>query len=149
VRSQMADMTHVPVLADEVMAALALQPGDVVLDATLGLGGHAQLLLRAIGPTGTLLGIERTEEGLNAARKNLARYRSQTSLVRADFRHLDAVVRDRGFTAVAAALFDLGLASWQLDTGYRGLSFQTDAPLDMRLSSQTPKDFTSQEEDPS
>src|SRR5690606_19473567 len=95
VRSQMADMTHVPVLADEVMAALALQPGDVVLDATLGLGGHAQLLLRAIGPTGTLLGIERTEEGLNAARKNLARYRSQTSLVRADFRHLDAVVRDR------------------------------------------------------
>lgn len=136
-------------MSSEVIEALALEPGNVVIDATLGLGGHAQLLLGAIGPAGKLLGIERTEEGLNAARENLAHFGSQTTLVRADFRHLDAVVRDRGFQSVDGILFDLGLASWQLDSGYQGLSFQTDAPLDMRLSDQTPKDFTSKDEDPS
>lgn len=176
------EYVHIPVMASEVMMALALEPGDRVIDATLGLGGHARLMLDAIGPSGRLLGIERTAEGLQEARRriigrtlrpgsgpaapqgNLTRLRSQATagqatprgsavppatLVHGDFRNLGTIAREADFPLVAAILFDLGLASWQIDTGHRGLSFQVDRLLDMRLSPQQPSDFTRKEDDPS
>ncbi|MBI4022569.1 16S rRNA (cytosine(1402)-N(4))-methyltransferase [Candidatus Berkelbacteria bacterium] len=142
-------LTHRPVMMDEVLSALDPRPGETVVDATLGLGGHAAEILKRIGPTGRLLGIERTSEGLSTARERLAASARQLVLVQADFRTLEEIVHDAAWEAVDGLLFDLGLASWQVDTGYRGLSFQVEAPLDLRLTPQRPQDFTSQDEDPS
>ncbi|MBI4032861.1 16S rRNA (cytosine(1402)-N(4))-methyltransferase [Candidatus Berkelbacteria bacterium] len=145
----MPDLQHIPVLVDETIEQLALAPGDTVIDATLGLGGHAAAILEVIGPEGRLLGIERTEDGLEQARHNLDQFGQQADLVCDDFRRLDAIARAAGFERVAGVLFDLGLASWQIDTGYRGLSFQVEAPLDLVVTTFTPQDRTDQEEDPS
>ncbi len=145
------EYTHRPVMPSQVLAAVALAPGDRVIDATLGLGGHARLMLEQIGPTGRLLGIERTGEGLQEARRRLLgdRTGSSVALVRGDFRNLGSIARDAGFPSATAILFDLGLASWQIESGYQGLSFQVDRPLDMNLGSQLPSDFTRKEDDPS
>ena len=139
---------HLPVMKEEVVRSLALKPGQVVVDATLGLGGHAAALLAQVGEGGELIGIERTEEGLHAAKENLGHAVTQAQLVQADFRSLEAVVRKAGHITVDAVFFDLGLASWQIDTGYQGVSFQQDAVLDLRLSPLTPDTFTTQDEDP-
>ncbi|MGI6103270.1 MAG: 16S rRNA (cytosine(1402)-N(4))-methyltransferase [Patescibacteria group bacterium] len=139
---------HLPVMKEEVVRALALEPGQVAIDATLGLGGHARLLAAAVGPAGTVLGIERTAEGLAAAREALGTIDAKLILVHADFRSLVMEAAGAGITAADAALFDLGLASWQLDTGYQGVSFQRDAVLDLRLTPVAPTTFTSTDEDP-
>ncbi|MBI2589977.1 16S rRNA (cytosine(1402)-N(4))-methyltransferase [Candidatus Berkelbacteria bacterium] len=144
----MRPLTHIPVLGSEVVASLKLLPGDEAIDATLGLGGHASLILKNIGPHGRLLGIERSAKGLVSARINLKEFDSQINLVQGDFRDLEAIARDHGYTEVAGVLFDLGLASWQIDTGEQGVSFQVDTLLDMRLTPFTPHDFTSSDSDP-
>lgn len=141
--------THVPVLLSETVTALALSQGEHVVDATLGLGGHAEALLVAIGPSGQLLGIERTEVGLDQARVRLDRFRSQITLIHGDFRDLQQHALDHGWVSADAILFDLGLVSWQIDTGYQGVSFHIDQPLDMRLSPYQPSDYTRKEDDPS
>lgn len=139
---------HLPVMKEEVVRALALEPGQVAIDATLGLGGHARLLAAAVGPAGTVLGIERTAKGLAAARETLGAVDAKLILVHADFRSLATQAAGAGIAAADAALFDLGLASWQLDTGYQGVSFQRDAALDLRLTPVAPTTFTSTDEDP-
>lgn len=131
---------HIPVMPNEVLQALALTTGDNTIDATLGLGGHAQLILEVIGPQGRLLGIERTAEGLATAKQNLAKWQQQVDLVQADFRDLEQIAIERNFNQSSGILFDLGLASWQIDRGYKGLSFMIDAPIDMRLT-QKPKEL--------
>lgn len=126
---------HVPVLLRETVQALDLRAGDVVVDATLGLGGHAEAILNSIGPSGKLLAFERTEAGLAAARERLERFAPQTVFIEDDFRSLGERAREKGIQSVAAVLFDLGLASWQIDEGLKGLSFQLhNEELDMRLT---------------
>lgn len=127
-------MKHIPVLVEELLACLALRPGASVIDATLGLGGHAAAVLELLGPNGRLLGIERSYEGLKEAQTNLASFGAQVQTVHADFRNLGAIAAEQGFETVDAVYFDFGLASWQLDEGYQGLSHQTDGPLDMRIA---------------
>ncbi len=129
-------MHHDPVLLDESLDALDLAPGDRVVDATLGLGGHARAFLEAVGPQGRLLGIERSAQGLAEARRRLAAHEQQATLVHGDFRRLAEHIADAGIQPVQAAFFDLGLASWQVDEGHQGLSFAHDGPLDMRLGHQ-------------
>lgn len=141
-------LEHIPVLPGEALAAMALVPGSTVIDATLGLGGHAKVVLEAIGPTGRLLGLERTSEGLAAAKQQLRTFQNVT-LIQTDFRDLGIVAAEAGAVEADVVFFDLGLASWQIDTGHQGLSFQIDSPLDMRLSPQLPSDFTRKEDDPS
>lgn len=138
---------HVPVLLREALEALSLTRGDTAIDATLGLGGHAARMLDAVGPTGRLLGVERTDVGAREARKRLSNAPNLT-VVEADFRHLGQVAAEAGLLPVDGILFDLGLASWQIDSGHQGLSFQIDSPLDMRLSPIEPSDFTRREDDP-
>ncbi|MEK7184210.1 MAG: 16S rRNA (cytosine(1402)-N(4))-methyltransferase [Patescibacteria group bacterium] len=126
-------MKHIPVLVDELLDCLKLQPGASVIDATLGLGGHAQVVLERVGPTGRLLGLERSAEGLAEARKVLTPFKAQIVPVHANFRELVSVATEHKFDQVDAVYFDLGLASWQIDQDYQGLSHQFDAPLDMRI----------------
>jgi 16S rRNA (cytosine1402-N4)-methyltransferase len=119
---------HIPVLAKEVISGLALPPGAIVIDGTIGLGGHAQLMLRAIGSTGRLYGFDRDERNLELARTNLDDFRSQITLIRDSY----AQMNHHDLPPADAILFDLGYSSVHVDDASRGFSFQNDGPLDMR-----------------
>ncbi len=121
-------MEHIPVLAKEVIAGLALKPGAVVIDGTVGLGGHAKLMLEAIGPKGKLYGFDRDERNLELARQNLAAYGSQIKLIQGSY----AQMADHGVPPADAILYDLGYSSVHVDDATRGFSFQNEGPLDMR-----------------
>lgn len=120
---------HLPVLLEEVMAFLAVLPGGKYIDATLGGGGHAQEIIRR---GGRVLGIDQDPQAVKIARQRL--HPTHAKVVLGNFADLETIARQHDFTAVAGILFDLGVASFQLDTASRGFSFQADAPLDMRLN---------------
>jgi 16S rRNA (cytosine1402-N4)-methyltransferase len=131
---------HVPVLLDRVLDLLAPAlsgPAPVVLDATLGLGGHSEALLRA-HPAITLVGLDRDRQALRLSAERLARYADRTHLVHAVYDRLPDVLAGLGMARIDAALFDLGVSSMQLDVAERGFSYAQDAPLDMRMDSQQP-----------
>jgi 16S rRNA (cytosine1402-N4)-methyltransferase len=129
--------THVPVLRDRVLALLAPAlggPGAVAVDATLGLGGHAEALLSE-HPALRLIGIDRDPEALRLAGDRLAPFGGRVSLHEAVYDSLPAVLAAAGVARVDAVLFDLGVSSLQLDEARRGFAYAQDAPLDMRMSS--------------
>jgi 16S rRNA (cytosine1402-N4)-methyltransferase len=128
--------THVPVLADRVLALLAPAvgtPGAVAVDATLGLGGHSLALLAA-HPGLRVIGIDRDPEALRLAGARLAAYQERVSLHRAVYDEIPAVLDAAGVSRVDGVLFDLGVSSLQLDETRRGFAYSQDAPLDMRMS---------------
>lgn len=130
---------HEPVMLDETLEALAVRPGGSYIDATVGLGGHAEAILEAAQPGGRLLGIDRDPQALERAAERLARFAASAVLVRGVFWELDAIGRAHGFTGVDGVLFDLGVSSMQLDAPGRGFSFQRDEPLDMRMGPDAPR----------
>jgi 16S rRNA (cytosine1402-N4)-methyltransferase len=117
----------------EVLQYLKPVSGDVVVDCTIGEGGHAQLLLEAIAPGGRLIGIDRDEDALLAAKENLKRFASPHTLIHDNFRNIRRIVTQLGIKEVNGILFDLGVSSFQLDTPERGFSIRLDARLDMRM----------------
>jgi 16S rRNA (cytosine1402-N4)-methyltransferase len=121
----------VPVLPAEVVAWLAPAPGQVLVDATVGAGGHARLLAERVAPTGRLIGLDQDEEMLALARPRLAGL--PVTLLHANFDQLRRVLNELGVEAVDGVLADLGVCSDQLDAAERGFSFQQPGPLDMRL----------------
>ena len=135
---------HVPVMLDEIVALLApaLQPSDatrqpVLVDGTLGLGGHAAALLEAC-PQARLIGLDRDTDALAAATERLSPYADRIELVHAVYDQLPAVLADLGISSVQGILLDLGLSSLQIDRTERGFSYATDAPLDMRMDRTDP-----------
>jgi len=129
-----APVTHVPVLADEVIAALAPVAGSRHVDATLGGGGHAERILQASDPDGRLLGLDADGAAIARVRERLApRFGTRLHLRQANFRELATVAPDEGFDAVDGCLFDLGLSSFQLADEARGFGIRTGGPLDMRF----------------
>jgi len=123
---------HKPVLCAQVLAALEPPEGGVVVDATVGLGGHAHALLSRF-PSLRIVGIDVDPEALAAARCRLEAFGDRVSLVNASYWRLSEVAHSHGASAVDGVLFDLGVSSLQLDTPARGFSFRHDAPLDMRF----------------
>ncbi len=123
---------HVPVLLKEVLSYLDLKPGDDVIDATLGGGGHASAILETTAPNGRLLGIEWDGRTLEETRKTLSRFGSRAMLVHGSYRDLGRFARAHALSNVSAVLFDLGYSSFQIDDPERGFSFRFDSPLDMR-----------------
>jgi len=126
---------HLPVLLDRVVALLApaLDVQDAVLvDCTLGLGGHADALLSAL-PGLTLVGLDRDSDALALAGERLARHGDRVHLVHAVYDQLPAAIADLGYSSVQGVLFDLGVSSMQLDEPDRGFAYARDAPLDMRM----------------
>jgi 16S rRNA (cytosine1402-N4)-methyltransferase len=126
----MSPARHVPVLPAEVLHWLDPQPGQAVVDCTVGAGGHARLIAERIAPGGRLIGLDQDPAMLDLARPRLAGL--PVTLVHAAFDQLADVLRDERVTA-DGVLADLGISSDQLDDPTRGLSFQYDAPLDMRM----------------
>ncbi len=125
-------MRHVPVLLNEVVEGLDLKSGDRVIDCTLGDAGHAEKILEAINPQGTLLGIDADPEALLRAKQYLYRFGERAQFVRDNFVHLKTIAEKHNFTPVNAILMDLGWSSPQFAERGRGFSFQNDEPLDMR-----------------
>ena len=129
--------THVPVLLERCLELLApaLDRGDqptVYVDATLGLGGHAEAVLAA-HPRTILVGLDRDPQALDVARSRLARFADRAHLVHAVYDELPEVLARLGFRRVDGVLFDLGVSSLQLDLPERGFAYAQDAPLDMRM----------------
>lgn len=125
------ESTHVPVLLDEVRSLLLPERGGTFVDCTVGLGGHARMLLE--GGATRLIGIDRDTDALLIARVALAEFGDRVTLVHADYRALAEVLDAQGETAVSGVLADLGVSSMQLDGEGRGFSFKRDEPLDMRM----------------
>jgi 16S rRNA (cytosine1402-N4)-methyltransferase len=122
---------HVPVLQDEVVALLRPRPAGRYLDATIGLGGHAEAILRASEPTGTLVGIDRDADALAIARQRLAPFGGRVTTLQGRYEALGQLVEpDARFDGI---LFDLGASSLQMDAAERGFSFSRQGPLDMRM----------------
>jgi 16S rRNA (cytosine1402-N4)-methyltransferase len=123
---------HIPVLRDEVVSLFASVPPGLVVDATVGGGGHAAALLEAY-PGLRVLGLDRDPAALEAAEERLSRYGDRIELVAAPFSALQSVLSRSGFPGLSGVLFDLGVSSPQLDRPERGFSVRQDGPLDMRM----------------
>lgn len=136
------DAQHLPVLVDETLELLAARRGGIFVDATLGLGGHAEALLQA-SPDVRLVGIDRDPEALERAAKRLAPFGERVRFAHANFHHLETALAGLDIQGISGVLADLGVSSMQLDTPERGFSFRFDAPLDMRmgLAEQTAADL--------
>lgn len=123
---------HKPVMVDEILEVLDLRPGDVVVDGTLGLGGHSEQFLLAVGPTGTLVGLDWDDSMRLRAQERLREIPGTQWLLHRDFREIASVMQELGLHA-RGILLDLGLNSAQVDDPERGLSFREEGPLDMRM----------------
>jgi 16S rRNA (cytosine1402-N4)-methyltransferase len=132
-----AGFEHRPVMVDQVVDRLRAVPPGMVVDATVGGGGHARAILSAL-PQHRLLGLDRDDEALAAAAVTLADVADRVTLRRARFDALADVLEEVGVDHIAGALFDLGVSSPQLDQADRGFSYRLDAPLDMRMDRRQP-----------
>jgi 16S rRNA (cytosine1402-N4)-methyltransferase len=135
------EASHVPVLLERVLDLLAPSfehENPVVVDATLGLGGHTEALLRRFDDL-HVIGIDRDPEALAHASRRLDAFADRVTLVHAVYDEVADVVREAGFEAVSGVLFDLGVSSMQLDVTERGFAYAQDAPLDMRMNTEAGK----------
>ena len=126
------DYGHVPVLLNECLDALALRPDGVYVDGTLGRAGHSLEIAKRL-TTGRLIGIDRDETAITAAKERLADYLDRVTLVHSNFDRVGEILDELGLDGADGMLFDLGVSSPQLDEAERGFSYMQDAPLDMRM----------------
>ncbi|MDD2599144.1 MAG: 16S rRNA (cytosine(1402)-N(4))-methyltransferase RsmH [Kiritimatiellae bacterium] len=124
---------HVPVLLSESLEALAIEPGGVYCDGTLGLAGHAAEILKRAGAGGRLLGIDKDSVALKEAARRLEHIAGEKKLVHGGHGDIRRIAADNGFSELDGILLDLGVSSFQLDTPERGFSFQRDGKLSMLM----------------
>lgn len=122
---------HVPVLLDPIVHGLVPRPGAVIVDGTLGGGGHTRALAERVGPDGLVIALDRDPDAIAAAERNLAGM--LVKLVHANFCELPEVLEQLEVSAVDGIVLDLGLSSDQLANAERGFSFSVDGPLDLRF----------------
>src|SRR5574341_174020 len=120
---------HEPVLCREVVELLRPRPGGLYVDATLGLGGHAEQIVKC---GGRVLGVEWDDEAADRAAERLKG--APAEIVRDSYANLESILESRNATVVDGFLLDLGISSLHVDTASRGFSFRREGPLDMRMS---------------
>ncbi|MBR5128673.1 MAG: 16S rRNA (cytosine(1402)-N(4))-methyltransferase RsmH [Firmicutes bacterium] len=128
------EFRHKSVLFDECMEGLNIKPDGIYVDGTLGGGGHSSGICELLGPNGTLIGIDRDQDALNAASKRLEKYNCNKIFVQSNYSDIAQVLEELDIDEIDGALLDLGVSSFQLDNPERGFSYMNDAPLDMRMS---------------
>ena len=133
-RSSGSDVEHTSVLLVETLDLLAVRPGGLYVDGTLGLGGHAAEILRRSAPEGRVIGFDRDQDALDRAREVLASFAPRVRFEHGDFRRAPQAL---GAEKADGILLDLGVSSLQLDRAERGFSFRQDGPLDMRMDQST------------
>ncbi|MCX5710554.1 MAG: 16S rRNA (cytosine(1402)-N(4))-methyltransferase RsmH, partial [Candidatus Omnitrophica bacterium] len=124
---------HEPVMPGKVLEYLNLKPGQLIVDATMGTGGHSELILERITPKGRLIGIDRDKDSLEVCRKRLERFHGSFELVHGNFAQLEVILKDLKIKKIDGVLFDLGISTFQLKDKDRGFSFLEEGPLDMRM----------------
>jgi len=124
---------HIPVMLHEVIDYLDPAPGQIIVDATLGTGGHSLEILKKIIPGGRLIGIDRDEDSLAICRQRFSEFSGSYELVHANFVDLDQILEKLGIDKIDGIIFDLGISTYQLKDIERGFSFQQEGPLDMRM----------------
>ena len=127
---------HQPVMGAEILAALDLKPGDLIVDGTVGTGGHSLMLLPHLLPDGRLVAVDRDRVSLELARKRLTEFTPQATFVHGNFRNLTDILEELQLAAVDGVLLDLGMSSLQVDQPERGFSFAREGPLDMRMDAE-------------
>lgn len=120
-------------MKEEVLSFLDPRPGDVVVDATFGGGGHSAEILKRITPGGILVAIDRDVEALERAEKIFGEGIKNVVTVKGNFRDIADILKERGIGKIDGAVFDLGFSSYQIDEAARGFSYTLEGPLDMRF----------------
>lgn len=131
------EFKHKPVLLEEVIQNLSINPQGIYVDGTLGGGGHSFAIAKLL-TTGRLIGIDQDRDAIEAAGQRLAPFRDRVTLIHDNYENTAAELRELGITQVNGILLDLGVSSYQLDNPERGFSYRTDAPLDMRMDRDNP-----------
>src|SRR5262249_4445037 len=131
--SQSDEIGHVPVLVEELLCAIVPVAGRIIVDCTVGRGGHAGALLAATDDSVQLVGFDADERNISFSRGRLARLGSRAQLIHANFATIAATLRGIQMERVDAIVADLGVSSNQLADPVRGFSFELNGPLDMRL----------------
>jgi 16S rRNA (cytosine1402-N4)-methyltransferase len=130
---QLETIHHDPVLLKEVLNWLGPRSGGRYLDATVGLGGHAEEILKGSSPDGLLYGVDWDRDALGRARSRLHAFGKRAILIHGDFKGLEEIKEKHRIPDLDGILFDLGLSALQLEVGERGFSFSREGPLDMRM----------------
>lgn len=131
------EFKHISVLLDESVDALNINPEGVYADATLGGGGHSELILKRLSPKGIHIGIDRDIEAINAAKERLKGF-SNIIYENDNYKNIKSILQRNNLKGLDGAIMDLGVSSYQLDNKERGFSYIQDAPLDMRMSTKDP-----------
>ena len=129
---------HISVLLDETVSGLNLKPGAVVVDGTMGYGGHSEEVLRRLNGTGRVICIDQDADAIAAATKRLEPYQEQLTIVRSNYVDMPIVLDTLGIDQVDGILLDLGVSSYQLDEASRGFTYRMEGPLDMRMDQRNP-----------
>ena len=125
---------HLPVLLEDTVTQLVIDPEGIYLDCTVGFGGHAAAILEKLTPNGKLIGVDLDPYALEYTQKRLLEAPASYSLHQENFREYPKILKKMGINKLTGILFDLGFSSSQINTGHRGFSFQSDEPLDMRFN---------------
>lgn len=123
---------HQPVMLNEVISGLNINPDGVYIDCTLGGGGHTEEVLKRLSSKGLLIGLDKDQDALNYTSERLKNY-TNLKTFHTDFKNVQDVVDYLQLQEIDGVLIDLGVSSYQLDTASRGFSFREDGPLDMRM----------------
>lgn len=134
------EFKHTSVLLNECIENLNIKPDGIYVDGTLGGGGHSSVICEHLSEKGTLIGIDRDSDALNASTLRLEKYNCNKIFVQSNYSDIKNVLKELEIDGVDGALLDLGVSSFQLDNAERGFSYMNDAPLDMRMSQDD--DFT-------
>ncbi len=132
------EFNHVPVLLDEVMDGLNLQPSGIYVDGTLGGAGHSSQIAARLTEGGRLIGIDQDRDAIAAASRRLEAFGDMVTIVHDNYEHIPQILQQLGISSVNGILLDIGVSSYQLDNPERGFSYNSDEPLDMRMDQESP-----------
>ena len=127
---------HVPVLLDEVINLLDIKPEGIYMDCTVGFGGHAESILNKLDSRGLLIGLDLDPYALNKTKEKLSQKFKNISLHNCSYSVFPQILEKLGIKEIDGFLFDLGISSYQIDSGHRGFSYMKDASLDMRFNNE-------------
>lgn len=131
------EFSHVPVLLDECIEGLNIDPTGIYVDCTAGGGGHSSEIAKRL-TTGKLISLDQDQDAINVCRQRLSVFGERSILVKSNFSMLDEVLKSLGIDRIDGVLMDLGISSYQIDEGERGFSLRYDAELDMRMDRSMP-----------
>ncbi len=126
---------HEPIMVNEILEGLKINPSGVYLDCTIGGAGHSEQILQRLNPDGLLIGIDKDDDALDYSKKRLEKFKNKI-LVKSDFKNVESVLNELKITSLDGVLIDLGVSSHQIDDASRGFSFLRDGKLDMRMDTE-------------